>query len=294
MRLGQRRRAWLPCTHSRKAISFASLRSALVCWKRNVLLALPPPFAMKWKLYVLPEAATRARRGGEAAARWRGVGRREPRAVGAPRAWLRIDLDLRGQVGLGVGLLVHVERRHLRVAQVRAGVRVEDAARERLLVLAVGPCGCTTVPQRRARRSAVRPQVEVSRGGMRARVRVCVCKAAPSATCDPSRRRTHVLPALALHDCRARVLAARQHLAGRHVGILQELECDEAVIRRRLGIVENIRELLQVTWAQQVRDIHHRSRCQEPERLGLDLQHLLATDLKYGDVVGRQLPKLVG
>ena len=50
----------------------------------------------------------------------------------------RVDLDLRGQVGAGVLLVVHVERRHLRVAQVVVGVGVEDAARDRLVVAAAG------------------------------------------------------------------------------------------------------------------------------------------------------------
>ena len=42
---------------SMNSISLASLRSALVCWKRKVLFAEPPPLAMKWKLYALPGAA---------------------------------------------------------------------------------------------------------------------------------------------------------------------------------------------------------------------------------------------
>jgi len=42
---------------SMKAANDAGLRSAFVCWKRNVLLAEPPPLAMKWKLYVEPGCA---------------------------------------------------------------------------------------------------------------------------------------------------------------------------------------------------------------------------------------------
>ena len=44
----------------------------------------------------------------------------------------RVELDLRRQVGAGVLLLEHRQRRHLRVAQVEPGVGVEDAARDPL------------------------------------------------------------------------------------------------------------------------------------------------------------------
>ena len=50
----------------------------------------------------------------------------------------REQVDLRGQVRLGVDLRVHVDGRHLRVAQVALRVRVEHAARDVRLVLAVG------------------------------------------------------------------------------------------------------------------------------------------------------------
>ena len=53
-----------------------------------------------------------------------------------------VELDLRRQVGAGVLLLVHVERRELRVAQVARLVGLEDAARERRLVAAAGPKTC--------------------------------------------------------------------------------------------------------------------------------------------------------
>jgi hypothetical protein len=49
-----------------------------------------------------------------------------------------VELDLGGEVAAGVHLLEHVERRELRVAQVRGGVHLVDAARDRLLVAAAG------------------------------------------------------------------------------------------------------------------------------------------------------------
>ena len=50
----------------------------------------------------------------------------------------RADLDLGRQVVAGVDLVPHVERRHLRVAQVARWVGVEDAAGDGFLVAAAG------------------------------------------------------------------------------------------------------------------------------------------------------------
>ena len=52
---------------------------------------------------------------------------------------LGIDVDLRRQVGRGVLLLEHRERRELRIAQVALEIGVRHALAERGLVLAVGP-----------------------------------------------------------------------------------------------------------------------------------------------------------
>ncbi len=51
--------------------------------------------------------------------------------------------------------------------------------------------------------------------------------------------------ALLAHDDRgAGVLAHRQHLAGGDVGVLQQIEGDEPVVVRGLGIVEDVAQLL--------------------------------------------------
>ena len=60
--------------------------------------------------------------------------RHEQEAVFVARS--RIQLDLRRQVVAGVDLLVHVERRHLRVAQVGLGERAVHATAQRNLVVA--------------------------------------------------------------------------------------------------------------------------------------------------------------
>ncbi len=98
------------------------------------------------------------------------------------------ELDLGGEVGAGVLLLVHRERRQLRVAEIRAGVGVEDALREGGRVVGPGEDVLALVPD---------------------------------------------------HDGGAGVLARRQHPAGRDVGVLQHLQGDEAVVVRRLGIVDD-------------------------------------------------------
>ena len=50
-----------------------------------------------------------------------------------------IEVDLRGQVGLGVDLVIHVQRRCLRVAKIFLGVGLIDALREFFGIIAAGP-----------------------------------------------------------------------------------------------------------------------------------------------------------
>ena len=79
-------------------------------------------------------------------------------------------------------------------------------------------------------------------------------------------------PALAHHDRGAGVLAHREHAAGRDVGVLQQVEGDEAVVGRRLGIVEDPAQLLQVGGPQPVGDVAERGAGEQRERLGLHLE----------------------
>ena len=50
-----------------------------------------------------------------------------------------VEIDLCRQVGAGVDLFVHIQRRVLRIAQVIFGVRVVDAVRQGRFVTAAGP-----------------------------------------------------------------------------------------------------------------------------------------------------------
>ncbi len=50
-----------------------------------------------------------------------------------------VEVDLRRQVGAGVDLFVHIERRVLRIAQVILGVGLVDALRQRGFIAAAGP-----------------------------------------------------------------------------------------------------------------------------------------------------------
>ena len=68
----------------------------------------------------------------------------------------------------------------------------------------------------------------------------------------------HVLAALAHDDRGAGVLAHRQDAARGDVRVLEQVERDELVVVARLGVVEDVRELLQVRRAQVVRDVVHR------------------------------------
>jgi hypothetical protein len=158
-------------------------------------------------------------------------------------ARLGVDLDLRRQVRAGVLLAVHVERRHLRVAQVALLVGAVDAARERTGVVRAGE--------------------------------------------DP-------LPLVPDDDGGASVLTAGQHAAGRDVRVLQQLERDEAVVVGRLGVAQDLGELLQVARAQQVRDVVHGVARQTLEPLGLDAQQPLPVELELGDTLRAERAVLRG
>jgi hypothetical protein len=145
------------------------------------------------------------------------------------------DLDLGRQVVAGVLLFVHVERRHLRVAQVARQVRVEHAPCDRLLVASAGE---------------------------------------------------DELALLALHDRRTGVLAHRQHAAGGDVGVLQEVEGDEAVVVAGLRVVEDVAQLLEVAGAQQVGDVAHRLAGDAGERGRLDPQEPALGRVEGRDALG--------
>ena len=82
----------------------------------------------------------------------------------------------------------------------------------------------------------------------------------------------HELALLAHDDRGAGVLAHRQHAAGRDGRVLQQLERDEPVVGRRLGVVEDRAQLREVPGPQEVRDVAHRLGREQGQRLGLDLE----------------------
>ena len=94
-----------------------------------------------------------------------------------------------------------------------------------------------------------------------------------------------VLALLAHDDGGAGVLAHRQDPAGRDVRVLEEVERDEAVVGRGLGVVEDAPELREVPRPEQVGDVAHRLARQQGQRLGLDPEERLAGGLEGGDVV---------
>ena len=87
-----------------------------------------------------------------------------------------------------------------------------------------------------------------------------------------------VLALLAHDDRGAGVLAHRQHAAGGDVGVLQQVERDEAVVRGGLRVVEDLGELGEVAGAQQVRDVVHRRFRQEPQSFRFHDQHVAAAE----------------
>ncbi len=93
-------------------------------------------------------------------------------------------------------------------------------------------------------------------------------------------------PFLPMHDRGAGVLAHRQHLAGGDVGILEEIEGDEAVVGGRLGIVEDGAKLAQMGGTQEMRAIDHRLLRQKRQRRRFDHQHGLAGEGGARHVIG--------
>ena len=93
------------------------------------------------------------------------------------------------------------------------------------------------------------------------------------------------LALLALDDGGAGVLAHGEHAAGGDVGVLQEVERDEAVVGRGLGVVEDPRQLGQVPGPQVVGDVVHRLGGQRGEHPGLDLEERVAERLHRGHAV---------
>ena len=86
-------------------------------------------------------------------------------------------------------------------------------------------------------------------------------------------------PALLSHDDRgAGILAHRQHAARRDIGVLEKIISDEFVVRGRLGVIEDARELGEMTRAQKMVDVDESLLGKQPYGLALDREDLLAVE----------------
>ena len=107
--------------------------------------------------------------------------------------------------------------------------------------------------------------------------RVRASASSPSVTTD--------CPLLGDHDRGSGVLASGKDPCGRNVGVLQQLEGDEAVVFRGFGVVEDRAELGEVVAAKQMRHVVDRFAREHSDRIALDLQDLSLTDRLGGDPV---------
>jgi uncharacterized metal-binding protein YceD (DUF177 family) len=73
---------------------------------------------------------------------------------------------------------------------------------------------------------------------------------------------------------RCRCGSTRQDQARRDVGVLQQLQRHKAVVVAGLLIFQDLGQLLQVTWTQQMRNVLQCRRCQKRKSLWLDLEDL--------------------
>ena len=78
-----------------------------------------------------------------------------------------------------------------------------------------------------------------------------------------------VLTALAHDDRGAGVLAHRQDAPGGDVGVLQQIESDEAIVGAGFGVIEDGGELCQVIGAKEVRDVVERLVGEQSQNFGL-------------------------
>ena len=139
----------------------------------------------------------------------------------------RVEIDLRRQVGPGVHLLEEVDRRHLRVAQVRLGVGLVDSARDRLLVVARSP---------------------------------------------------DALALLADRDGGSGILARGEDHPGGDARVAQHVECDEAIVGRRLGIVQDPAQLAEVPRPEEVAHVAHRFGSEPRQGRRIDQEDRLAAE----------------
>ena len=82
----------------------------------------------------------------------------------------------------------------------------------------------------------------------------------------------HELALFALHDCGACVLTHGQHATCSNACVLQQVECNELVVRACFRVIQNVVQLLQVITAQKVCNVAHCGLSEKCDRLRLHLQ----------------------
>mmetsp|Transcript_107968 Transcript_107968/g.287454 ORF Transcript_107968/g.287454 Transcript_107968/m.287454 type:complete len:685 (+) Transcript_107968:206-2260(+) len=103
----------------------------------------------------------------------------------------------------------------------------------------------------------------------------------------------HMAATLGHHRRSPGVLARGHDHPGGHAGVLQQLQGHEAVVRGRLGVLEDIGELLEVVRSEEVLYVDNRLRRQAVQNFALHPHKLLpGWQCERGDAVRRQLPVL--
>eukprot|EP00760_Papus_ankaliazontas_P032837 PhM_4_TR5984/c0_g1_i1/m.99475 len=97
----------------------------------------------------------------------------------------------------------------------------------------------------------------------------------------------NVLPLVPADDGRARVLATGQDATRRNVRVLEELKSDEAVVVGRLGVIEDLAQLREMTRAEEMGNVVEGLAGNETEGLGCDRQNILPFNGLDVNVVAR-------
>ena len=98
----------------------------------------------------------------------------------------------------------------------------------------------------------------------------------------------HELTLLRLHDRRAGVLAHRKHTTRCNSCVLQEIEGDEAIVRARFWVGEDVGELLEVARAEQVCNVAHRSAREQGQCRVVDAKEFAERRGERVDAVGAE------
>eukprot|EP00049_Salpingoeca_infusionum_P027598 m.33334 g.33334 ORF g.33334 m.33334 type:complete len:334 (+) comp9607_c1_seq2:3071-4072(+) len=102
----------------------------------------------------------------------------------------------------------------------------------------------------------------------------------------------HVLTTFANCNTSTCILAAWENHARSNVCVLDQFKRDKAVVLRCFWVLQDVTELLQVSWAQEVRNVSHGLLRQGGQSLRRNLQDFAPVDFNHIDAIGGDL--LVG